>query len=53
MRFATFIHQGLRQVGQVAADGRTVTALNLAPPAAARGMLSVIEQLAAGGKLPA
>ena len=53
MRFATFIHQGLRQVGQVAADGRTVTAFDLAPQDAGRGMLSVIEQLAQGRKLPA
>ena len=52
MRFATFIHQGARQVGQVAADGRTVTALDLAPQDAARGMLSLIEQLAKGRKLP-
>ena len=53
MRFATFIHQGLRQVGQVAPDGRTVTAFDLAPQDAGRGMLSVIEQLAKGRKLPA
>ncbi len=52
MRFATFIHQGLRQVGQVAADGRTVTALGLAPQDAAGGMLSLIEQLANGRSLP-
>ena len=53
MRFATFIHQGLRQVGQVSADGRTVTAFDLAPQDAGRGMLSVIEQLVQGRKLPA
>ena len=51
MRYATFKHQGRRQVGQVSADGRTVTALDL--PAGDRGMLSMIEQLASGGKVPA
>ena len=53
MRFATFTHQGRRQVGLVSADGRTVTALDLPAAQADRGMLSMIEQLANGGKLPA
>ena len=53
MRFATFTHQGRRQVGLVSADGRTVTALDLPAAQADRGMLSMIEQLASGGKLPA
>ena len=53
MRFATFNHQGRRQVGVVAADGRSVTALDLHGAPADRGMLSMIEQLAGGAKLPA
>jgi 2-keto-4-pentenoate hydratase/2-oxohepta-3-ene-1,7-dioic acid hydratase in catechol pathway len=53
MRLATYVHQGLRQVGQVAADGGSVTALDLAPQDAGRGVLSVVEQLARGRKLPA
>ena len=50
MRFATFNHLGRRQVGQVSADGRTVTALDL--PAGDRGMLALIERLAGEGALP-
>ena len=53
MRFATFIHQGARRVGQVSADGQGITPLDLSPQDAARGVLSVIEQLASGGKHPA
>ena len=53
MRFATFNHQGRRQLGLIAPDGRTVTALDLPAAAADRGMLAMIELLAAGGKLPA
>ncbi len=52
MRFATFNHQGRRQLGLISPDGRTVTALDLPAAAAERGMLAMIEQLAAGGKLP-
>ena len=53
MRFATFNYQGLRQVGMVAADGRTVTALDLKSVPPGRGMLGLIEQLAGGGPQPA
>ena len=53
MRYATFNHQGRRQVGVVAADGRTVTALDLKSGDPDRGMLALIEQLAAGGARPA
>jgi 2-keto-4-pentenoate hydratase/2-oxohepta-3-ene-1,7-dioic acid hydratase in catechol pathway len=53
MRLATFIHQGQQQVGQVAADGRSVTVFDLPPQQAGRGMLALIEQSAAGAKLPA
>ena len=53
MRYATFNHQGRRQVGQVSADGRTVTALDLPATDQDRGMLALIERLAGGGALPA
>ena len=53
MKLATFNHQGRRQVGVVAADGRSVTALDLQPADPARGMLAVIHQLAGGGAMPA
>jgi 2-keto-4-pentenoate hydratase/2-oxohepta-3-ene-1,7-dioic acid hydratase in catechol pathway len=52
MRLATFIHQGQQQVGQVSADGRLITAFDLPPQATGRGMLALIEQSAAGAKLP-
>ena len=53
MRFATFNHQGQRQVGVVAADGLTVTALDMKSVPTGRGMLGLIEQLAGGGAQPA
>ncbi|MBC7468980.1 MAG: fumarylacetoacetate hydrolase family protein [Ramlibacter sp.] len=53
MRFATFNHQGQRHVGVFAADGRTVTALDLPAAAGERGMLALIEQLAGGAAMPA
>ena len=53
MRYATFSHQGRRQVGVVAADGRSVTALDLKSAPADRGMLALIEQVAGGGAQPA
>jgi 2-keto-4-pentenoate hydratase/2-oxohepta-3-ene-1,7-dioic acid hydratase in catechol pathway len=52
MRFATYVHAGRRQVGQVAADGKSITALDVPPQEAARGVLSVIELLANGLKMP-
>jgi 2-keto-4-pentenoate hydratase/2-oxohepta-3-ene-1,7-dioic acid hydratase in catechol pathway len=52
MRFATFIHQGLRQVGLVAPDGLSVTRLDVPPQDVGRGVLPLIEQLAKGRKLP-
>ncbi len=52
MRFATFTHQGRRLVGQVSADGRSITALDLPGVHPGRGMLSMIEQVASGGALP-
>ena len=53
MRFATFNYQGRRQVGMVAPDGRTITALDLQSAPPGRGMLALIEQLAGGGAQPA
>ena len=53
MKFATFNHQGQRHVGVLAADGRTVTALDLPAAAGERGMLALIEQLAGGAAMPA
>jgi len=52
MRYATFNHQGRRQVGLVSPDGRTVTPLDVPAADAQRGVLALIEQLAAGGKPP-
>jgi 2-keto-4-pentenoate hydratase/2-oxohepta-3-ene-1,7-dioic acid hydratase in catechol pathway len=52
MRYATFNHQGRRQVGLVSPDGRTVTPLAVPAADAQRGVLALIEQLAAGGKPP-
>ncbi|QIM52474.1 fumarylacetoacetate hydrolase family protein [Hydrogenophaga crocea] len=42
MRIATFIHQGQRRVGQVSADGLSVTAFALPPEQAALGALALI-----------
>jgi len=53
MRIATYLHQGQRQVGQVAADGQHVTAFDLSAAEAERGALPLIEALAAGRPLPA
>ncbi|MDB5942956.1 MAG: hydrolase [Ramlibacter sp.] len=53
MRYATFNHQGRRQVGEVSADGRTITALDFPAAAGERGMLAMIEQLAGGASAPA
>ena len=52
MRFATFNHQGRRQVGQLSVDGHTVTALDIPAAPVERGMLALIEQLAGGAALP-
>ncbi len=53
MKFATYVHGGRRQVGQVTADGRSVTAFDVPADAAVRGVLPLIEALAAGHALPA
>ncbi len=53
MRIATFIHQGRRHVGAVAADGRHVTPFTLEPADVARGAQVLIERAAAGAPLTA
>lgn len=53
MRIATYLADGLRQVGLVSSDGLTVTPLVLPPDQADRGALAIIEMLAAGETLPA
>ncbi|WP_295959709.1 fumarylacetoacetate hydrolase family protein [Rhodoferax sp.] len=53
MKIATYLVEGQRYVGLVSADDRTVTALDLSRADALKGALSVIETLAASGKMPA
>ena len=53
MKIATYLVNDQRYVGLVSADDRTVTALDLPRAEALKGALSVIETLAAGGKMPA
>ena len=53
MKIATYLAEGQRYVGLVSADDRSVTALDLPRAEALKGALSVIETLAAGGKMPA
>jgi len=50
LRIATYLHQGRRQVGLVSADGKSVTAFELAD--AERGALPLIERAAGGDGLP-
>ena len=53
MRIATYQIQGRRHVGQVSADGLSVTAFALAEADARRGALPLIEGAAAGAPWPA
>ena len=53
MRLATFLHQGQRHVGQVSADGHSVTPFDLPPAQARLGAQALIEASAAGRALPA
>jgi 2-keto-4-pentenoate hydratase/2-oxohepta-3-ene-1,7-dioic acid hydratase in catechol pathway len=53
VRIATFVHEGQRRVGQLAADGQSVTAFALDAAQAARGALPLIEAAASGAALPA
>jgi len=50
MRIATYQYQGRRHVGQVSADGRTVTAFELDD--ASRGAQPLLERAAAGARMP-
>lgn len=50
MRIATYQFQGRRHVGQVSADGQTVTAFELDD--ASRGAQPLIERAAAGARMP-
>ncbi|PIT75458.1 fumarylacetoacetate hydrolase family protein [Limnohabitans sp. B9-3] len=53
MRIATYRHQDQRHVGQVSADGQTVTAFDVPADVAQHGALRLIETVMAGGTLPA
>jgi 2-keto-4-pentenoate hydratase/2-oxohepta-3-ene-1,7-dioic acid hydratase in catechol pathway len=53
VRFATYSHQGQHYVGQVSADGQTVTPLRLSSEQARRGVLALLDLQAAGQALPA
>ena len=52
MRLATFGHDGQRRVGQVSIDGARFTPFILDAAVARRGVLALIEALAAGEPLP-
>ncbi|MES2611397.1 MAG: fumarylacetoacetate hydrolase family protein [Pseudomonadota bacterium] len=52
MRIATYLAGGRRSVGLVSTDGQTISPLNLSQEQARKGVLGIIEILAAGGKLP-
>ena len=51
MRIATFVHEGQRRVGQVSADGLSVTVFGISG-AAAQGALPLIKAAARGEALP-
>ena len=53
MRIATYRYQDQRHVGQVSADGQTVTAFEVPADVALHGALRLIETVMAGGTLPA
>jgi len=53
MRIATFVHNGQRQVGLVAADGKTVTPLALTAEQARHGAQCLIDMQVAGQTAPA
>jgi 2-keto-4-pentenoate hydratase/2-oxohepta-3-ene-1,7-dioic acid hydratase in catechol pathway len=50
LRIATFVHDGLQRVGQVQADGHSAALLEMD---GTRGVLGLIEHVAAGGGQPA
>ena len=53
MRIATYRHQNRRAVGRLTSDGQSVEAYQLSPEAERRGVLALVERLAAGTALPA
>lgn len=53
MRLATYRHQNRRAVGRLSADGQALEAFELGPEEERRGVLSLVERLAAGSALPA
>lgn len=52
MRLATFTHFGRRQVGQVSADGQTVTPWALSEAEHALGVLALVDRAVAGAHTP-
>ena len=53
MRIATYRHQNRRAVGRLTSDGRSVEAYQLSPEEERRGVLALVERLAAGTAWPA
>jgi len=53
MRLATYRHQNRRAVGRLTRDGESVEAYQLNPEEERRGVLALVERLAAGTALPA
>jgi 2-keto-4-pentenoate hydratase/2-oxohepta-3-ene-1,7-dioic acid hydratase in catechol pathway len=53
VRIATYRYQDQRHVGQVSADGQTVTAFDVPGDVAQHGALRLIETVISGGTLPA
>ncbi|MFD1709964.1 fumarylacetoacetate hydrolase family protein [Ottowia sp. GY511] len=53
MRIAAYTHQGVPHVGQVSADGASVTAFDVPREVAERGAQALIEAAVAGAALPA
>lgn len=52
MKIAAYFTNGHRQVGLLSADDKQLTPIDLSPQQAARGVLSIIDLLAAGQKIP-
>ena len=52
MRLATYCHQNRRAVGRLSADGQALEAFELGPEEERRGVLALVERLAAGSALP-
>jgi 2-keto-4-pentenoate hydratase/2-oxohepta-3-ene-1,7-dioic acid hydratase in catechol pathway len=52
MKLATYVHQGRRAVGVVSEDGASVQPLRLPQEQADRGVLAIVQEVAAGRPLP-